>query len=80
MDIELERRRADAEVERQQHELTRQAAERARAAAEESRVSAEGDRRTVAVEVSATIAALTTLLSRMEAVEALRREARKDTK
>jgi hypothetical protein len=41
---------------------------------------AEDDRCAVAVEVSATIAALTTLLSRMEAVEALRREARKDTK
>ena len=80
MDIELERHRADAEAERHQHELTRQAAERARAAAEESRVSAEDDRRTVAVEVSATIEALATLLSRMEAVEALRREARKDTK
>ena len=80
MDIELERRRADAEAERQQHELTRQAAERARAAAEESRVSAEDDRRAIAVEVSATIATLTTLLSRMEAVEALRREARKDSR
>ena len=29
MDIELERRRADAEAEREQQELTRQAAERA---------------------------------------------------
>ena len=80
MDIEMNRRRADAEAERQQHELTRQAAERARAVAEESRASAEEGRHAVAAEVSATIATLTTLLSRMEAVEALRRQATKDTK
>ena len=80
MDIEMERRRADAEAERQQQELTRQAAERARIAAEESRASAEDGRRAITAEVSATIETLTTLLRRMEVVEALRREARIDTK
>ena len=80
MDIDNDRRGADAEAERQQYELTRQAAERARAAGEESRVSAEDGRRAAADEVSATIATLTTLLGRMEAVEALRREAGRDTK
>ena len=79
MDIEMERNRADAEAERQQHELTRQAAERVRVSAEESRASAEDGRRAIAAEVSATVATLTTLLGRMEAVEALRREGRKDT-
>ena len=80
MDIEMERRRANAEAERRQHELTRQTAERARVAAEESRASAEAGRRTIAAEVSGTIETLTTILTRMEAVEALRREAMKDTK
>jgi hypothetical protein len=80
MDIEMERRRDDAEVERQQHELTRQAAERERAEAEKSRVFAEDGRRAVAAEVRATVETLTTVLSRMEALEALRREARRDTK
>ena len=80
MDIEIERRRVEAETVRQQHELERQVAERARSAAEESRAFAEDGRRAVAAEVNATIGTLTTLLSRMEAVEALRREARKDTK
>ena len=75
MDIEMDRRRADAEAVRQQHELTRQTAERARAAAEALRVSAERGRHALAEEVRETIATLTTLLSRMEAVEALRREA-----
>ena len=75
MDIEMDRRRADAEADRQQHELTRQTAERARAVAEELRVSAEHGRRALAGEVRETIATLTTLLGRMEAVEALRREA-----
>ena len=78
MDIEIKRRRVDAEAERQHHELTRQAAERARVAAEASRKSAEEERRAVVEEVSATIATLTTLLNRMEAVEGLRRELRKD--
>ena len=80
MDIERERRRADAEAERQQHELNRQAAERARAAAEVLRASAEDVRRAAGAEVHATVETLSTLLSRMEAVEALRREARKDMK
>ena len=79
MDIEMECRRAEAEAERHQHELTRQTAEQARAAAEELRAFAEEGRRAVAAEVNATIATLTTVLRRMEAVEALRREARDDT-
>jgi hypothetical protein len=78
MDRETKRLHADAEAVREQHELGRQAAERARIAAEESRVSAESGRRVVAGEVSETIATLKTLVSRMEAVEALRRYARKD--
>jgi hypothetical protein len=45
MDIEMERRRADAEAERQQHELARQAAERAR----EPRRSHEPSQKTDAV-------------------------------
>jgi hypothetical protein len=80
MGIEMERRHADAEEVRQQHELQRQVAERARDTAEESRVSAEHGRRAVADEVRETIATLTTLLNRMEAVEALRRDARNDTR
>jgi hypothetical protein len=75
MDIEIERRRDNAEAERQQQELTRQAAERARVAAEESRSSAEDRRRVATEEVNATIGTLTTIVSRMEAVEALRRYA-----
>ena len=78
MDSDIERRRAVAEGLREQRELKRQAAELARNAAEESRVSAENGRRAVADEVSETVATLTTLLNRMQAVEALRRDARKD--
>ena len=79
MDSQMERRHDDAEAVRQQHELQRQVAEHARNTAEESRVSAEHGRRAVADEVRETIATLTTLLNRMEAVEALRRDARNDT-
>jgi hypothetical protein len=66
-----------AEAARQQHEAERQAAEAARKTAEQSRVSAEAGRREVADEVSGTIATLTTLVTRMEVVEALRRDAHK---
>jgi hypothetical protein len=79
MDIEMERRRASAEAERQHHELARQAAERERDDAEASRVAAEKGRRALAGEVRETVETLTTILDRMEAVEALRRDARKDT-
>ena len=75
---ELDRRHAEAEATRQQQELERQAAEQLRNTSEGSRVSAEDGRRTVALEVNETIETLTTILHRMEAVEALRREARKD--
>jgi hypothetical protein len=53
------------------------AAESARHAAERDRESAEAGRREVTSEVNGTIATLTTLVDRMESVEALRREARK---
>ena len=79
MDSEIDRRRAEAEAMRQQHELERQAAERARDAAEASRVAAENGRRAVADEVSGTVEMLTTILNRMEAVEALRRDGRNET-
>jgi hypothetical protein len=77
MDSETERRHAEAEVVRQQQEAQRQAAEVARHAAERTRESAEVGRRAMASEVHGTVATLTTLVARMEAVEALRREARK---
>lgn len=77
MDSDTERRRTAAEVVRQQQELERQAAESARHAAERARESAEVGRREVASEVHLTIETLTTLVGRMESVEALRREARK---
>jgi hypothetical protein len=77
MDSDTEGRRAAAEVVRQQQELDRQAAESARHAAERDRESAEAGRREVTSEVNGTIATLTTLVDRMESVEALRREARK---
>jgi len=75
----LERRHAAAEAVRQQHELERQAAENARNTAEQSRASAETGRRAIANEVNGTVATLTTLVDRMEVVEALRRDARKGT-
>jgi hypothetical protein len=77
MDSETERRRANAEAVRQQEERRRQAAETARNAAETARESAEAGRRAIASEVHGTITTLTTLVARMKAVEALRREARK---
>jgi hypothetical protein len=80
MDNESGRRLVDAEAERQQHERDRQAAELARIAAEEARVAAESGRRVVAGEVSETVAALQSLLQRMEAVEALRRDVPKEKK
>jgi hypothetical protein len=78
MNSETERRRADAEALRQQQELDRQTAERARGAAEESRVAAENGRRVLADEVSGTVETLTTIVNRMEAVEALRRDTGKE--
>jgi hypothetical protein len=75
----MEHRHTAAEVLRQQHELERQAAENARKVAEKSRVTAEMRRRDVSDEVHGTIATLTTLVDRMEIVEALRRDARKRT-
>ena len=77
MESDTEHGRAAAEVVRQQQELERQAAETARHAAERARASAEVGRREIASEVNGTIATLTTLVARMETVEALRREARK---
>jgi hypothetical protein len=77
MESPIERRHIAAEAVRQQHELERQTAESARNTAETSRVSAETGRRAVANEVHGTIATLTTLVERMEVVEALRRDAHK---
>ena len=79
MDSDTERRMADAEVVRQQQEHHRQASETAREAAERVRELAEVGRREVVSEVHGTIATLTTLVGRMEHVEALRREAMKLT-
>jgi hypothetical protein len=79
MESAMERRHAAAEAVRQQHELERQAAESARTIAEESRVSAETGRRAITNEVNGTVATLTTLVDRMEVVEALRRDVRKAT-
>lgn len=78
MNSEIDRGRAEAEAVRQQRELERQAAERARDAAEASRAVAEQGRRALVGEVSATVETLTTILKRMEAVEALRRDPRKE--
>ena len=77
MESVRERRHTAAEAVRQQHELERQAAENARNTAEQARVSAEAGRRAVTDEVNGTVATLTTLVARMEVVEALRRSARK---
>jgi hypothetical protein len=77
MESAIERSHAAAEAVRQQREQERVAAEAARNAAEQSRVSAETGRRVVADEVRGTIATLTTLVDRMEVVEALRRDAAK---
>ena len=73
METEMERRRADAESDREREELVRHANERARVAAEAARVNAEDGRRAVTEEVTETVKALKTLLNRMEAVEAMRR-------
>ena len=78
MESEIERHRAEAEAVRQQRELERQNAERARDTAEASREAAENGRRALAGEVSETVDTLKTILNRMEAVEALRRDARKE--
>ena len=78
MDMEIERGHAEAEAVRQKHELARQAAEQARHVAEASRAAAEDARRLLADEVSETVETLTTILHRMEAVEALRRDAYKE--
>ena len=75
MNTEMERRRGDAEARRQEHELAREAAERARNTAEASRVEAENSRRAAAREVAETLTTLSTIVARMEAVEALRRVA-----
>jgi len=75
----MERRHSAAEVVRQEHELERQTAESARNTAEKSRVLAETGRRAVADELHGTVVTLTTLVDRMEVVEALRRDAHKGT-
>lgn len=73
---DTERERADAEATRQQLELARQSAERARVAAEDARARAEDGRRAASVEVAHTVATMTEILGRMEAVEQMRRASR----
>jgi len=68
-----ERLRHEAEERRHRQELVRQTQERARVAAEDARTDAEERRTEAAGEVRDTVAILTTLLQRMEAVEKLRR-------
>ena len=76
MDNTVERWRADAEAGRQSQEQLREAQEASRVVAETARVTAEAGRATAVDEVNATVAALTLLLQRMEAVETLRRTLR----
>jgi hypothetical protein len=73
MDTDAERSSTNAEVMRRQHEILRQAQESARVVAEEARVVAEERRLAAAREVRGTIATLTVLVERMEAVEKIRR-------
>jgi hypothetical protein len=68
-----ERVRREAEVTRQTQESLRQAQELSRARAEQARVMAEEGRLTVAKEIGGTVATLTALLERMEALERMRR-------
>ena len=70
---EAERLRHERESSRQSAELARAAAELARTAAEQTRVDAETIRRGAVSELQETAAALTTLMERMEKVEAMRR-------
>ena len=78
MDSEQERLRAEAETSRQLHELQRQGNERTRGIAEASRAAAEEMRRASTIEIVGTVDTLSTIVKRMEAVEALRREARRN--
>ena len=84
-DLDLETKRVEAELLRQQRESSRQsaelvrtAAEVARHAAEQARVEAEVLRRGTVTELGATVATMTTLIERMEQVEAMRRAADRD--
>ncbi len=70
-----ERRRAKERIS-QQHELARETSERARAAAEQARAVAEAGRRAAANDLRGTVAMMTALLDRMQAVEEMRRAAR----
>jgi uncharacterized small protein (DUF1192 family) len=74
--LAAERLHTDAETIRQHQESLRQAQEQSRANAEEARVVAEEGRLAVAKEVNGTVAMLTALLERMEAVETMRRTSR----
>jgi hypothetical protein len=76
MDADTERRCVAAESKREQSELARQDSERRRVTAEAERVQGEADRRAASTEVAQTVATLTELLTRMEAVEQLRRNLR----
>ena len=78
MDSEQERRRAESEASRQLQELQRQSNERARGVAEASRSAAEEVRRARTNEITDTVDTLSTIVKRMEEVEALRRSARRN--
>ena len=76
--VEAERLRHERESSRQSAELARAAAERARTAAEQARVDGEAVRRGAVSELQSTATALTTLIERMEKVEAMRRAGREN--
>ena len=76
--VEAEQFRQQGESARQSAELERTAAELARHAAEQARVEAEAVRRGAVSELGDTVAALTSLIDRMEHVEAMRRAAGRD--
>lgn len=71
-----ERERLNAETIRQRQESLREADELSRTRAEAARVVAETGRVAATKEVSDTVATLTALLERMEAVETMRRTPR----
>ena len=73
---DAEEKRRNAEMVRQRQETLRQDEELSRNTAEAARAAAETRRVAAAKEVNDTVANLTTLLDRMQAVETMRRTAR----
>ena len=72
--LAAERGRCDAEAIRQSQETVRQGQESTRVKSEEARAAADENRSAAADEVRETVATLTTLVERMEAVEKMRRD------